>query len=114
VLWNGAVFSLVFDGSVEGLGTETDVDAVHDLGGGDYLLSLDTSADISGVFVDDEDLLRFESGTGFSLELDTSTADVDWEAADLDALELVPEPGMWVGLAAGIGLLGLLARRREL
>ncbi len=108
--WDGSVFSLVFDGSAEGLDSALDVDAAHDAGGGALLLSFDTTGQVGGIVFDDEDLVRFD-GSSWSLEFDASAADSDWASADLDAV-LVPEPGQPWMLGAGCALLIGLARRR--
>jgi len=111
VRWNGSGFSLVFDGSVEGLDRSLDVDAAQDLGGGAFLVSFDTTGLVGGVVFQDEDVLRFEGGT-WSLEYDASSVDTDWEAADLDGL-LVPEPSWAALMAAGTLWIGLAGARRQ-
>jgi hypothetical protein len=109
VYFNGANFTLAFDGSAEGLDRALDVDAVDDLGGGVFLLSFSTSGSVGGVVFDDEDVLRYAGGN-WTLEFDASAADERWRAADLDAV-MVPEPGALVGLIPGLLLLAALARR---
>jgi hypothetical protein len=109
--WNGSIFGLVFDGSVAGLDSALDVDAAQDLGGGQFLISLDTSGQIAGLVFDDEDVLRFD-GMNWNLEFDASAANPSWAAADLDAV-IVPEPGFAGSLIAGCLLLLGLDRRRH-
>ncbi|MBK7951792.1 MAG: right-handed parallel beta-helix repeat-containing protein [Deltaproteobacteria bacterium] len=116
VRWNGSAFSLVFDGSAAGLDRRLDVDGAQDLGGGRFLVSFDTG----GATVDalnsplpfqDEDVLRYANGI-FSLEVDGSSLDTDWGAADLDAFE-VPEPeaaSTWMIAVAFVALLGSMGR----
>ncbi|MFK7898569.1 MAG: hypothetical protein AB8G23_22235 [Myxococcota bacterium] len=104
VLWDGAAFSMAFDGSAAGLDRALDLDAGHALGGDAYLVSFDTSGSVGGIHFQDEDLLRYVGGT-WSLELDASSLDADWAAADLDAVQ-VPEPAFAMGLLLGCMLLG--------
>ena len=112
VRWDGAVFVLAFDGSAAGLAATLDVDAAQDLGGGAFLVSLDTAGSVGGVAFADEDVLRYDGAT-WSLELDTSTTDSEWRAADLDAM-VVPEPGALIGLATGvIAIAGTRRARRR-
>ncbi len=112
VRWDGAAFSIVFDGSAQGIDSALDVDAAQDLGGGAFLMSFDTTGQIAGVIFDDEDVLRFD-GTNWSLEFDASQANSAWAAADLDAV-MVPEPGFGLLLACGMGLLAGLGCRIRL
>ncbi len=104
VRWNGSAFSLALDGSSVGMSRALDVDAVDDLGGSVFLVSFDSGgtlpASAGSVAFADEDVLRHTSG-GWSLERDGSAADADWGAADLDAMQMVPEPGRALMLAVG-------------
>ena len=112
--WDGAIFSPAFDGSAAGVSGALDVDGAQDLGGGAFLLSFDTAGSVGGVAFSDEDVLRYD-GASWSLEVDASTIDGDWLAADLDAL-VVPEPGLAVAVLAGLGGLATAAagaRRRR-
>lgn len=102
--WNGTSFTLAFDGSLAGLDSALDVDAVQSLGGGSFLLSFDTTGQISGLVFSDEDLMRFD-GANWSVEFDASELNSAWVAADLDAV-MVPEP--LVGLLLPLGGMGLL------
>lgn len=112
VRWNGSLFTIVFDGSAEGIDSALDVDAAQDLGGGHFLMSFDTTGQVGGVVFADEDVLRFD-GTTWTLEFDGSTANTAWVAADLDAV-MVPEPGLVGVLGVGCLLLaGLASRRRD-
>ncbi|MAG33992.1 MAG: hypothetical protein CL908_24195 [Deltaproteobacteria bacterium] len=110
VHWDGAVFSLALDGSAEGIDAAHDVDAAQDLGGGAFLVSLDTMGTVGGITAADEDVLRFDGST-WSLEFDASGADADWASADLDAIQ-VPEPGGVALLVAGSVFLSLAAQQR--
>jgi len=109
----GGSYLLALDGSAAGIDSALDIDAAHDLGGGDYLVSFDSTGVVGGIVFADEDVLRLEGGV-WSLAVDGSAVDADWETADLDALTVpVPEPAAALGLAAGLGLLAGLARRRR-
>ncbi len=104
----GTTFSLVFDGSANGVDRALDVDGAQALADGGYLLSFDTAGTVGAVTFQDEDIVRHVGGV-WSLELDASNADADWAAADLDALQ-VPEPHAAAALAAGIAALAALSR----
>jgi len=104
----GGVYTLVFDGSANGIDRSLDVDGAQALPGGGYLVSFDTAGTVGAVTFQDEDILRHVGGT-WTMEFDAGNADADWGPADLDALQ-VPEPGGSAGLMAGlIGLIGLAA-----
>jgi hypothetical protein len=113
VRWNGSSFSLVFDGSLANLDRALDVDGAQDLGGGQFLMSFDTTGSVDGITFGDEDVLRYANGA-WSIEVDGSALDADWGPADLDAFQ-VPEPDGISMLAAGLlaiaGRGGLRARR---
>jgi len=109
VEWNGASFSLVFDGSAEGVDSALDIDGAQDIGGGQLFVSFDTTGQIAGLVFDDEDVLRFD-GSSWTLEFDASAANPAWAAADLDAV-MVPEPGFSTLLAAGALWISILRRR---
>lgn len=110
--WNGASFTMVFDGSAAGLDGSLDVDAVQGLDAGSFLLSFDTTGQIAGLFFDDEDVMRFD-GVNWSVEFDASAVNSAWAAADLDALMVpVPEPSVGWMLVAGVAaLVGCSARK---
>jgi hypothetical protein len=109
VVWNGTSFALLLDGSAAGIDSRLDVDAAQDLGGGEFLISLDSTGEVSGIAFDDEDVLRFD-GTNWSLEFDASAASASWTGADLDAV-MVPEPAVGTLLAAGVVWLCVVRRR---
>jgi hypothetical protein len=112
---DGATLGLVFDSAAAGVPAGMDVDAVSQLPPtNDVLLSFDVGGTLGGVTFADEDVLLYDPDTGsFSLALDASLSDPDWEPADLDAVEVVPEPGVIVMLAAGAAMLAVLGRRRR-
>lgn len=112
VRWNGTTFSLALDGSTAGIADGNDVDAVDDLGPSTFLVSFESAGTIQGISFADEDVLRYASGA-WSLHRDGSAADADWRPADLDAMQLVPEPGAAGLLVTGmLGLAGLARFRR--
>ena len=87
VRYNGATYSLEFDSALSGIpsGVMTDAVSVID---NDLLLSFDTTVDLGGgVVVDDEDLARW-NGLSFSVYLDASSAGVS-EALDLDGAHYI-------------------------
>jgi hypothetical protein len=83
--------SLAYDGSAQGLSTQTglDLDGVYrDLDTGHLLLSFDGSGSVGGVPFDDEDVLDWDpTGGTYTLAYDGSAAPTSWPAgADLDAV----------------------------
>jgi hypothetical protein len=110
VRFDGATFSLLFDGSSEGVHAGLDLDGVEARPGGLLWASFDGSGSLGGVDFDDEDILAFDpGGPTWTLVYDGSTLHAALAAADVVA---VPEPAIWLTLAAGIGLLAALHRHR--
>jgi hypothetical protein len=112
VRFAGGLFSMLFDGSAQGVAPNLDVDAVaEEPTTGDLLLSFDGSGTVGGVIFDDEDVVAFNSaGPSFSMYTDSSLSDAtDWPPTDLIAL---PEPGFGVSMLAGLFGLSLLCRLR--
>jgi hypothetical protein len=110
VAWDGSSFGLLLDGSAVGIATPLDIDAAQDVGGGQFLLSFDTSGQVGGFAFDDEDILRFDSlNFSWSLEIDHSATSSGWAAADLDAF-MVPEAES--GLMLAVGMLWLVSLLR--
>jgi hypothetical protein len=98
VKFDGGVYSLVFDGSANGVPAGANVDAVTRDSGGDLILSFDVSVALpGGVTADDEDLVRFD-GANWSLALDLSSLAVsppfDAAGLDVDAVDARPG-GVW-------------------
>ncbi len=105
VEWNGSSFSLLLDGSDQGIDPALDIDAAQVIGG-EFLVSFDTTGQIDGIVFDDEDVLYFD-GTNWGMEFDASAANSNWSPADLDAIT-VPEPSIHLLLVFGaLGLAGL-------
>ena len=90
VRYDGASYSLAFDGSTAGVPDGAAVDAVSMTGAGDLLLSFDTTVVLpaaggGSLTVDDEDLVSFD-GSGFTLVLDGSAAGIP-ASLDVDGVE---------------------------
>ncbi|MBW2497383.1 MAG: hypothetical protein JRF61_08945 [Deltaproteobacteria bacterium] len=79
---DGASYSVVFDGSVQGVPGGVGVDAVSIIES-DLLLSFDSAVTIGSETAREEDLVRFD-GSGFTLVFDGSAAGVP-EGLNLDA-----------------------------
>jgi hypothetical protein len=110
VRFDGASFSLLFDGSSEGVPEGLDLDGMEVRPSAGLLwVSFDGSGSLGGVDFDDEDILEFDpSGPIWSLIYDGSALHAVLAAADVVA---VPEPESWMMLVAGVGFLGVLYRR---
>jgi hypothetical protein len=83
IRFDGATFSLWWDGSAAGLPPEVNLDAVHieRAAPKKFLFSLEEDAVLPGVgLVADEDVLEFEEGVGFSTVLDGSAIGIPVEA----------------------------------
>jgi hypothetical protein len=94
---SAGTWSLVFDGSDVGL-SALEIDGLAVLPGGDLLLSFTAAATISGISVDDSDIVRFHptslgsttAGT-FSLYFDGSDVGLTSSGEDVDAIALAPD-----------------------
>ncbi len=78
VLWDGGAQSLVFDASAAGVPDGANVDALTRLGD-ELLLSFDTTLMLSGITVEDQDVVRFD-GANFSLVLGGFPRTLDLDA----------------------------------
>ncbi len=85
---SGGVYFMFFDGSVEGLASELDVDAVHYLSGSSqFLLSFDTTGQIGSLLFDDDDVLLFSPANASWVTAYRGAArHAGFESADLNAL----------------------------
>lgn len=108
--FDGATFTLVFDGSAAGVPAGLDLDGAHDVGGGLLGLSFDGSGTLGSVDFDDEDVLEYDpGGPTWSLAFDASAEHAGWSGGpDADAIYL-PEPRA-LGML-GCGILGLVSLR---
>lgn len=93
VRYNGASFSLEFDGSAQNVPAGARIDALSVNGDGDLLMSFDTTVSLSGTTAADEDVVAFD-GTNFTLVFDGSAQGVP-VGADLDALHFAAETGRY-------------------
>jgi hypothetical protein len=84
VRYDGASYTLEFDGSVEGVPDGTAVDTVSLSVFGQLLLSFETTVNLGGVVAADEDVVGWD-GISFWLALDASTEGMA-EALDTDAI----------------------------
>ncbi len=102
VLFDGAVFSLFFDGSAEGIAAGLDLDAADELDcNGHLLLSFDGGGIIGGVAFDDEDVLEFDRIGTWELAYGGFARHAAWHEADLDALRATPDLGPGPALVLG-------------
>jgi hypothetical protein len=85
--YDGANYSVEFDASAEGISSGVATDAVSETAGGDLILSFDTTVDLGGLTVDDEDLVSFDGAT-FALVFDGSANGVA-TGLDLDAVHRI-------------------------
>jgi hypothetical protein len=111
VRFDGRRFSMLFDGSAQGVAAGLDLDGADVPDG--LVVSFDGSGLIGGAFFDDEDALSFEAESGsWRVVYDGSAEHPSWPSGgDVDALVFVPEPGAALMLVSGVGLLGVLHRR---
>lgn len=91
VPFDGAIYTLAFDASANGVPPGTITDAVSSLGPGDFLLSFDVTTEIAGITSHDEDLVRFHAG-GVMLFLDGSATRVP-DGVDIDAVHCLDRNG---------------------
>jgi hypothetical protein len=90
--YDGVGYAIEFDATAEGLADGVGTDAISETAGGDLILSFDTTVDLGGgLIVDDEDLVSFD-GASFSLLFDGSVESVP-RSLDLDAAHLLLENG---------------------
>jgi hypothetical protein len=87
VRWDGASFSLAFDGSASGIDPALDLNAAHRLTNGNLLLSFDGAGTVGGVSFADEDVLELSpGGSTWELAFEVALVHPGWAAADLVAL----------------------------
>jgi hypothetical protein len=122
VSFNGvATFSLAFDGSDVGLANRR-IDAFSWLDADSLVFSLDTDgATLSGVAVDDSDVIRFDatslgqttSGT-FSMYFDGSDVGLTTSGEDLDAFELLADGRIVLSTTGSASVAGVSGAAEDL
>ena len=86
VAWNGAVHSILYDGSVQGIPSGVQIDAISTSTSNGLVLSFDTDVSLpGGITAADEDLVRVVGST-YTMVLDGSTVGVD-RALDIDGAQ---------------------------
>jgi hypothetical protein len=87
VAFNGANFTMLFDGSAAGLESGVDLDALHfSTGNGRLFVSFDIGGVIGGANFSDEDLLEHDPvGNTWALAYNGSAEHAAWIPGDLDA-----------------------------
>ena len=94
VHFDGSDFTMVFDGSANGVPAALDLDAAHFLDTGDLAVSFDGSGLIDGIAFDDEDVVAVDGGGNWGGPVyDASDGSTAWTAADLDALFIMDDGG---------------------
>lgn len=97
ILWSGAYFYNVFNGITEGLPEYAKIDALEIVSETpfEFCFSLDSSAYLTikgnSVLVEDEDVVRYKGGEGFTEILFDGSANGIDERADLDAIAQIDE-----------------------
>jgi hypothetical protein len=106
VRFDGTTDTLEFDASAEGIPDGAVVDAVTEHGSGDLMLSFDTSVDLGGgVTAGDEDLVRFDGVSTYSVFFDGSAEGVA-QGLDLDGAGFQASDGHLFLSFDGSGTLG--------
>jgi hypothetical protein len=109
-----------FDATAAGVPAGMDVDGVSMIPTtNDLLLSFDVGGTLGGITFADEDVLRYDpDGDTWTLVIDTSATQPNWAAADLNAFQVVPEPGgvipLFIGAWVLVQLAGMRAEPRRL
>ncbi|RLA18671.1 MAG: hypothetical protein DRQ56_07025 [Gammaproteobacteria bacterium] len=93
ILWDGANYTTVFDGSSSGVSIGMDVDGVHYVSAtGTILMSFDTGGIVGGIAYADEDIIEYNPiGSTYELALDAGMLHSAWHEADLDAFFVVTD-----------------------
>jgi len=83
-----------------------------------WLASVDSFGKMSYKFEGDIDFTKFANTTNFVLRITGETADSGYGAYDLTLkggpIAVVPEPAEYAMLLAGLGVVGMIARRRRM
>jgi hypothetical protein len=122
LFFDGASFSLSFDGSDVGLGSLR-LDALSWLDPDSLLLSFDAPGTVPGIAgtVDDSDVVRFDAGSlgpattgGFSIYVDGSDVGLTLDAHDVDAVELLPNGHILLSTVGAVSVSGVAAVDEDL
>ncbi len=82
-------YAIVFDGAANGIPAGVNLDAFSFITPSSFALSFDTSVSLDGAVYEDEDLVRFSEGGGFSSYFDGSEANIPPEL-DVDGAQVLP------------------------
>jgi 6-phosphogluconolactonase (cycloisomerase 2 family) len=122
LFFDGASFSLSFDGSDVGLGSLR-LDAFSWLDQDSLLLSFDAPGIVPGIAgtVDDSDVVRFDASSlgadsagGFSIYVDGSDVGLALDAHDVDAVELLPNGHVLLSTVGSVSVSGVAAVDEDL
>jgi hypothetical protein len=121
VAWNGAGFSLYFDGSDVGLSGVT-LDAFAIAGPGELLLSFTSPANLPGIgSVDDSDIVKFTATSlgqntsgSFSMYFDGSDVGLSASSEDINAIELLPNGHLLISVNGSVRVDGVSAGNRDI
>ena len=106
VRFDGTTDTVEFDASAEGIPDGVMVDAVTVHSSGDLMLSFDTTLDLGGgVTADDEDLVRFDGVSTYTVDFDGSAQSVP-AGLDLDGAAFQASDGHLFLSFSGSGTLG--------
>jgi hypothetical protein len=96
VRFNGATFTLFFNGGAAGVPSGLNLDGAHYLdSNGHLLLSFDGSGTIGGVAFDDEDVVEFDPGANTcQMSYDGGVQHAEWGPANLVALGAIEGPAV--------------------
>jgi hypothetical protein len=120
ISYNGSSWSMVFDGSDVGIGS--DIDAFHMLDADTILLSLEVDRSVPGLgAVDESDIIRFDAtslglntaGT-FSLYFDGSDVGLTSGGEDVDSLAVLPDGRILISTINNATVPGLSAMDEDL
>lgn len=118
--FDGARFSLFFDGSDVGLASFT-VDAFEITSPTSILLSFTSAGTVGGVAMDDSDVLRFtatslgaQTAGTFSMYFDASDVGLTTSDEDVDAIELLPDGRLLLSTTGAFSVPGLSAADEDL
>ena len=120
ITYNGSSWSMVFDGSDVGLGSE--IDDFHLFDSDTILLSLASDLSVPGLgVVDESDIIRFDATSlgantagAFSLYFDGSDVGLTNSNEDVDALSILTDGRILVSTVGDASVPGLLAADEDL